>query len=176
MAIVKRLLAILLLSCILYNSLGYFLVFSFQQSVCRKEIKRKIKAGLTTKDLIVLKFSTTSSANLAWINDHEFFYNEKLYDVISKKCDRGVDIFSCIDDTKEKELFANLEDKVKEDWNQKSQQGKSNSFWKGMDKNYFAGLRLQITNFEWAVYRMVIGLEDHYQFNFTADLIQPPIV
>ncbi len=109
---VKKLLAILLFFVLLFNSTGYY--FSFMTA----EISAKSHAWLmriepeTDDDVVSLKFKTHNGnpvgAELNFINENEFTYQGKRYDLISMSEANGIVTFKCYCDTKESAAITDL--------------------------------------------------------------------
>jgi hypothetical protein len=110
---VKKALAILLLFVMSINLGGLYLVFRFQQQLVRKEIKRKIKAGVPDQELFFIRINQQNQQELEWIHAREFRYKGRMYDVIRKKVlDPNTIEYACINDIQESRLFAHLDQEV----------------------------------------------------------------
>ena len=111
----KKLVAITVLSIFLFNLGGFFLVFKYQQSVVRKEIKKQIKEGVPEDELTIIKQTSEIFDELVWIKPKkEFTYKGTMYDVVRKTIEDNGDItYHCINDTQETTLFVNLDNQVK---------------------------------------------------------------
>lgn len=105
----RRILISIIAISLFYQVFGYILVFNANAVLCKKEMKRAIKAGLKEDDLQVFRLSNIAYENLAWQNKKEFILKKTMYDVVKKE-QRGNDsvILYCITDTQETVLFANL--------------------------------------------------------------------
>ena len=110
---VKKAIAILLLFVMSINLGGLFLVFRFQQHLVRKEIKRKIKAGVPDQELFFFRINQQNQQAFEWIHAREFRYKGRLYDVVRKKTlDQHTIEYACINDIQESRLFAQLDEEV----------------------------------------------------------------
>lgn len=99
----------ILATIILIQLVGTTVYFEASRYAVKKEIKARIKSGLTKKDLLVLKFSEQDFHSLHWLNKKEFERNGNLFDVVRlKKLSSGEYEIQCISDDKEKELFRQL--------------------------------------------------------------------
>lgn len=109
----RRLLISIIAISLFYQVFGYLLVFNANVFLCKKEMKSAIKAGLSDSEKEHLKFSKADYESLDWQNHKEFSLNDHMYDVISTE-NIGDDsvLVTCINDIKEKELFAGLADKI----------------------------------------------------------------
>ncbi len=115
-----------LLAIFLFNSVGYYIVFKISQSEIRKEVKTFIQLGIPEAQLTTIEISKAKFASINWEKKNkEFFYQGKLFDIVKKKELQNSIIFYCIDDKKEIELFADLDEHI--DMFVASQNSKSNS-------------------------------------------------
>jgi hypothetical protein len=106
----KKIVAISLLLVIFINQLGYYFLHSLQQYQVRKEIKHALLANIPESELEVI----SSNNQLDWEEDgKEFYYQGRMYDVVSMKVLHGKTFYYCINDTKEKQLLDHLVKVVK---------------------------------------------------------------
>ena len=116
-----------LLFIILFQMVGVFLLFKVKQAEIRREVKTRIKSGVPEDQITVLRFDTRVKNNLRWIEDHEFFYNDHMYDVVKTTRDGHFVNYHCLPDTLETKLFKNLNRTVASEMNRdKSKSGQSN--------------------------------------------------
>lgn len=104
---------------------GYFELSRWQ---IKKHIKQTIKKGVPLSDLTVLTFSAKELDKLTWVEDHEFKFNGRMYDVVSRKYDRNNTKLYCIHDKQEEKLFVGLGDAVSQKLN-KTKSGKVLMGW-----------------------------------------------
>ncbi len=98
-----------LVTIVLIQLVGSTVYFEASRYAVKKEIKNRIKTGLSKKDLFVLKFSIQEFNTLHWLNRNEFERNGDLFDVVHiKKLSSGAFELQCINDVKEKELFRHI--------------------------------------------------------------------
>ncbi len=103
----KRIISIILLVLILFNSNGYFLFFNYLQQNLQQEIKREIRKGLNQKDLTLIVISAKNQKEICWIKKgREFKYQDLMYDVVSFREKGNKMYYYCINDVKEKNLIA----------------------------------------------------------------------
>lgn len=116
MGTLKKILAILFLSIFLYNTIGYLVVFKKIQYGIKKEIKTRIKNKLDEKDLVLIKYPShpdkAQRKLFHWKEENEFLYDGNMYDVVRKYSIHDTTYYYCINDTKEKDLFGNLDVQV----------------------------------------------------------------
>lgn len=109
----KKAASIFLLGIFLFNIVGYFIVFKVAQLEARKEIKTKIKLGIPDRELTAIEFKKSDLPNIHWEKENkEFYYQDKLYDVVKKDEKSACVIFYCIDDKQEQVLFSSLDEHV----------------------------------------------------------------
>ncbi len=112
----RRLTSLLFAAALIFNLVGAYLVFESTRVAVRKEIKKRIKAGVPEKDLHVLRFRLddveSGSAGIQWKHKGEFSYRGKMYDIVRKTADQEFITYYCINDTEEEQLFARLDELV----------------------------------------------------------------
>lgn len=88
----------------LFQAIGSFLLFHFQQKAIRREIKAAIRAEIKREQLewIVLEDTTFS--------ENEFDYNNSRYDVITSEICNGKLYLHCLNDHLEHQLIKNFQD------------------------------------------------------------------
>ncbi len=109
----RKIIPVFLAFLILYNGLGYIIVFKSFQYAIRKEVKRKIKSSVPEKDLIIIKLTSAdiSSCKNGYkkIDINEFRLSGKMYDIVRTEVSGDTTILHCFNDTKEEQLFSNLD-------------------------------------------------------------------
>jgi hypothetical protein len=105
---VKHLLAILLFLTFSWQLIGFFTYFECERLRIRKEIKQRIKESIPDNQLHVLVFSANEMKQLVWHKSDEFQYNNRLYDIVSRRATKTGWELHCISDTQESHLMANL--------------------------------------------------------------------
>jgi len=109
----KKLAVFSLLAIFLFNSVGYFIVFKIAQTEVRKEIKTRLKLTVPQAELIAIEINKSDIKNIHWEKENkEFYYSDHLFDVVKTKETPNSIIYYCIDDKKERNLFASLDDHV----------------------------------------------------------------
>lgn len=110
--------AIFLLSLLIFQSVGFLMIFSIQQQVIRNQIKQQIIDGIPDHELVVIKipFETelSQSTTFKWIKKNEFRYYGMMYDIVRKKVVDKVTWYYCLEDKKEKLLY-DRQEKNKDD-------------------------------------------------------------
>ncbi|OQA00028.1 MAG: hypothetical protein BWY70_00826 [Bacteroidetes bacterium ADurb.Bin408] len=92
----------------------------YQKKLVRKEIKRKIIAGIDKNELVFLKFSQKEKETLLkWEHSKEFEYKGEMYDVVESKTMGDTTYFWCWWDHEETKLNKLLSELVKNAWNEK---------------------------------------------------------
>lgn len=97
---------------LLFNVCGAYIIFKSVKSEIRSNIKHKIKAGVPESELAILKFSIaeveSGVAGIEWIENHEFRFEGKMYDIVRTSYEGTTIIYHCINDVQEEVLFAHL--------------------------------------------------------------------
>ena len=107
--LMKKLFAIFLVALFLFNTVGYYFVFSYNQYTIRKEIHCLIRTRYFEGSCIMLQISTPLlNSDFKWLETGEFRYKGVLYDVISEKSVGQITTFHCINDKQEEKLIAGL--------------------------------------------------------------------
>lgn len=80
----------------------------------KKEMKKRIKAGLNKKDLHCFEFTESTYQSITWEKENkEFALRNSFYDVVKlEKLPNGNIKLYCIDDKQESKLFAKLDSEV----------------------------------------------------------------
>lgn len=106
----KRVYSLILLAILAFNIAGVYIVFKFQQSRIRREIKSQIKSGVSDEELHQFVFSEDELGAMDWVRrNKEFVYEGKMYDIVYTEKDGGRIHFYCINDEEEEVLFAQLD-------------------------------------------------------------------
>lgn len=110
--LMKKAGVILLLFVITFQMVGVFLLFKAKQMEVRQDMKMKIKSGVPDAELTILRFSRDQADGLKWMEDHEFRYEGRMYDVVKTTVDGEIVIYHCIHDEQESKLFSHLDNMV----------------------------------------------------------------
>lgn len=103
----RKVSALIITFIFLFNTMGYYFVFSYEQYLVRSEMRRFIKTGYFKDSYIVLKIvSPFSNPDFKRIDKGEFKFRDKLYDIVSEKQEYNYTIFLCINDKNEEKLLA----------------------------------------------------------------------
>lgn len=106
---VKKLLVIILLSALCFNSLGYFVMHSYLKAGIRSAVKMQIKEGVPDSELVNIIYSESNAAEFQWKHEREFCYRGKMYDIVTREnLSDGNVLFQCVSDEQETALFKNL--------------------------------------------------------------------
>ncbi|MBE9467685.1 MAG: hypothetical protein IMY72_05100 [Bacteroidetes bacterium] len=114
----KKIVAILLLIFFVYNYVGFFSLFLFNQYKIKKEVKHQIKQQVPVNELVLLKipFELEKTRNLIFQRIHkgEFRYKGKMYDIVKSNVKNDTTFYYCINDTKEEKLFEDLDKHIED--------------------------------------------------------------
>ncbi|RLD56630.1 MAG: hypothetical protein DRJ01_14970 [Bacteroidetes bacterium] len=109
----KKIVAILLLIFFVYNYVGFFSVFLFNQYKIKKEVKHQIKQQVPFDELVLLeipfKLEKTGNSTFKRIHKGEFMYKGKMYDIVKSYVKNDTTFYYCINDAKEEKLFKDLD-------------------------------------------------------------------
>jgi hypothetical protein len=121
----RRAFSLFLLFLMLFQTAGTLFVFRIQQHKIRREIKQQIKAGVPEAELVLFK-SHEGKPNPAFqrVEKHEFRYAGKMFDIVRQESHGDTTWYYCLADEKETQLFANLDELVKQDMSGNSQHRK----------------------------------------------------
>ena len=90
------------------NITGYHLIFLIRLNDARNEMKAYMRNRTSDEDLTILSFRLNNNriidSGFSWIEDMEFSWKEKRYDVVDMKKKEGCLLIRCIDDKNETEL------------------------------------------------------------------------
>lgn len=119
----KKALSILLLTCLLLNTGGYWLYIKVLQVQRRNEVRAQLREQSSVPGEETLVFAlngdTPVDASFEKENDHEFYYKGKLYDIIEQQVKGGKLHIRCLEDEKEESLLNKLEKVQHEQQNKK---------------------------------------------------------
>lgn len=111
----KKILAIFIVVLLLFNSMGYYIVFKATQYAIKKEIKNIIKQGVPEKDLSLIKVAVDDvqkQAVLEWLDKKEFRYHGQMFDVVRYYTCNDTTYYYCINDKQEEKLFSKLDNLI----------------------------------------------------------------
>lgn len=109
----KKLISFIAISILLFNTFGSLIVFQSMSYCIHKEIKNTITQNIPKNKLITIIVDKNNNKDINFIDDKEFMYKGKMYDVVRQQTNGNTTIYYCINDTKEEELYANLNKEVK---------------------------------------------------------------
>ncbi len=90
----------------------YFILRN-QKKIIKKEIKRKIIAGIAKEELVLLKFTEQEKQEkLKWEHSKEFEFNGNMYDVVDNEIKGDTTIYWCWLDDEETKLNKQLSELV----------------------------------------------------------------
>ena len=99
---VKKILVFSLLFLLLFNFMGYYLIFEVNRDQIRKEMKSASLGSHTITVIEILNSDLVSG--LRWVDKREFVYQGNLYDVIYTSVRSNKTVYYCIHDKKEESL------------------------------------------------------------------------
>lgn len=98
----KKLLVYPVLLLLLFNSMGYYVIFELN----RHQIRKEMHAGFrSSSPVTVIEFKDGADVSvIRWVHKNEFIYKETLYDVVYVSKRAGKTIYYCLHDQKEERL------------------------------------------------------------------------
>jgi hypothetical protein len=111
----KKTLSILLLIVFTYSFMGTWLNFAIEQYRIKEEIKEKIISRLPENELTLIKITSQDKEKIRWTDEgKEFNYAGSMFDIVKVKVKKNITYYYCFNDAKETDLFANLDQLVKD--------------------------------------------------------------
>ncbi len=107
---VKKIISMLLLFLIVTHGVYQIIIFKALQAVYQNEIAEKIENGPAEEELFVFKYNLKAGfIDADWIEDDEFSYEQKMYDVVKSEVNGDSIILYCVRDENESVLYALME-------------------------------------------------------------------
>lgn len=117
---------IILIAVFAFNLAGYRIVLNIHQKQVRKEIKQRIREGISEDDLVSITVTPQNRDQLQWKKKDEFYYKGELYDIVRVEIiDESTVVYHSLADSREHQLIAQFNAKWK-----KNQKQPSNSSFK----------------------------------------------
>ena len=137
----KRFAVISLVPLLLFNTIGYYLVFYGDLLAVKHDAEVLIWGHERIGDKMVsltfpIQDGKPVAAGLTHTDDNEFMYQGRMYDIVSCTKANGYIVFKCYTDNKETALNDNLCNKINSDSDSPSQNHKNNSILKEFVKDY----------------------------------------
>jgi hypothetical protein len=118
----RSVISILLLFLMLLQAAGHLVFFKIQQYEIRCEIKQRIKLGAPDHELVLIKIPKTLEEKprniFQRIAEGEFRCGGNMYDIIRRETHGDTTWYYCLADEKEAQLFANMDELIKQDLSQ----------------------------------------------------------
>jgi hypothetical protein len=105
----KKIAAIAVLFVFLVNTMGYFVVFKYNQYLVKQEMISRIRTGILHPDVVILKIlHPEQNQQFRRIEKNEFTFCGRLYDIVVERKTGDTTIFYCLHDNKEESLIADF--------------------------------------------------------------------
>ncbi|HPR58206.1 MAG TPA: hypothetical protein PK915_07530 [Bacteroidales bacterium] len=105
----KKLISIFFFLALIIPFAGTYTWFQLKKQLLKKEVKRKIIAGIEKEDLVLLKFTLDESNTiLSWKHPGEFSYKGEMYDIVEKVTVHDSIFYYCWSDHEETMLNKKL--------------------------------------------------------------------
>lgn len=100
----KKIQALILLNCLLLTIPGYHFFYQYGIKKAKEEMHEMIRGASLSSEIITLDLSPSELSSIEWENDHEFRFEESMYDLVDRKDNNGRILLTCIQDEKESRL------------------------------------------------------------------------
>ncbi len=159
--------------------MGVYMLFKYEQTLVRKEMKRRIKFGIPENERLLFSIPNwmeeTPNKDFKRIHKGEFRYKGEMYDILYAKKDADTTHYIVIHDPKETNLFAKLDEHLNKynDWDtHHNPLSKSKKELKKYKKDYFAVKHINsLTDY----YSELAFIEDAYSIlQQYSDIASPP--
>jgi hypothetical protein len=105
----KRIIPVVLLFALLFNSAGYYIAYEFSRYLLHKEFAALLGHGCFDKEITVFSvFSPSTDPSLRRVDDREIYYRGNLYDIVKEVPKGRITTFYCLHDSKEEFLIAGM--------------------------------------------------------------------
>jgi len=101
---VKKIVATVLLCCLILALTGHYFIFCIHLSKIKAEMKKELQHSWSGKTTVFI-FEKKEIGKIEWEDEHEFRLKGEMYDVVDKYYKNDKLIVRCIQDKKEKELL-----------------------------------------------------------------------
>jgi hypothetical protein len=114
--IIRPFFTLLLSFVLLLNAIGYYPLFKIKQWQVHEEMKSLVRASLSDDKLKCITVTANNEYKIhwewEWEEEQEFTYEGKRYDVVRSHIVGATTYYYCIQDTQETKLFAQLDEEV----------------------------------------------------------------
>jgi hypothetical protein len=175
----KRLAVISLLPLLLFNTVGYYLVYYTDILAAKHEAEVFIWGhDSRSEKLVSLAFPLHDGEPLAeglrFTDEDEFIYQGRMYDVVSSSRKDGKIIYQCYTDIRETALNQNLCKKVNAEHDTPSQDQKNKSVLKEFAKDYTTHLSDQYHYYSATIVTLIRPTLAEGQPSVYTSVISPP--
>jgi hypothetical protein len=105
----KKLISILLVSILCFDTCGFIFYYKIAQNQIKHEMKKKIRSSLPEDKLEVINIPLSKTnirkMGIEFIDKNEFRYHGIMYDIVKRVYNKNSMIVFCVNDKKETELF-----------------------------------------------------------------------
>jgi hypothetical protein len=109
---ISRFIAMFVVISIIFNLFGYIFLYFGMQNFIKKEIRNYISNNAILSELeqiiVPIYYLTSSTSDFQLLEEDEFKYQGKMYDVVKTENNGSYITFYCINDKKEEELNNNI--------------------------------------------------------------------
>ncbi|HPF12371.1 MAG TPA: hypothetical protein PKW08_13270 [Flavobacteriaceae bacterium] len=126
--VLKKVAALALLLAFTFNLGGYHLLVKVEQRQLRREVKQRIRAGVSESDLVRIEITSDNNKALQWKDRNEFYFQGELYDIVRTEHNGSHTVYHVLPDEKEHALIAAYLHKQENSKDQRSESALSVKF------------------------------------------------
>lgn len=105
----KKIAAFFLLGIFLFNTMGYFIVFTIVKQQVKTSVMNRIENNNSMEGLSIITIKKENLKDVDWLEDKkEMRYAGERYDIVKSEETKTTVVYYCINDKQEESLFANL--------------------------------------------------------------------
>lgn len=108
----RKIIAVLLSLCLLFNIFGFYTVYLISRRIVKAEMKQYIRELASDAELEIISPDPDAMRNpevFKWIEQGEFRYKGKMYDVVRTEVNNGRVYYYCVNDTREEAVMHRFE-------------------------------------------------------------------
>jgi len=172
---VKKTFSAILILALFLNGSGYYIFYKIRKQELKSTMKEYLLASPDPGNLTEFHFDMNDKKSLnkmEWENDHEFWYEDELYDLIEKKTEGDRIIIRCINDKKEGDLMKLMQKISNDNQGNNSTKGRSVLFLKLIQTSFIKSETPEILSFSTHHYSIPYSVSD--TFNAYLEVMTPP--
>lgn len=128
----KKLFALCMIFLLISHGIIQFGLFEVFQAKTKADVAEMIYKGISSFNQVILGFHKNelvkSGIGIHWIDDHEFRYNGRMFDIINKEAKGDSVYLYCIEDSIESDLYSILYKFIEDDKEDPNEEDGLNNF------------------------------------------------